>query len=251
MIAKIVTAEKREYFSTVFAIYANGWETAVIVFDDENYEFAFVKMYGHGRRAIPRRVFILDCDDKDFEKDKTIRINALQTIKNVSGYDWLVNDTELISAILKKQPVDSSVKERAKEFNRRITQNEWTWVKNEQDVENLMAVSWGFHDGTIDRILFDAQTESVTVIFSGCWAAKMTLIFQGEPMIHTPFGADYGYCIMDSTVFFEDGFVYWVDDDSIKSEKTLKECSDVNYFRARSLKWKQETEFLSQEDDPQ
>lgn len=47
--------------------------------------------------------------------------------------------------------------------------------------------------------------------------------------------------IMSSNVFFENGFTYWVDDCNIKSEKELNE--DTNYFRARTLSWKQLTEY--------
>ena len=51
--------------------------------------------------------------------------------------------------------------------------------------------------------------------------------------------------IMSSNIFFENGFVYWVDDDAIGSVQQLEENKDIQYFRARALSWKQLTEYYN------
>ena len=74
MIAKIVEKDRREYYSTVFALCGNDWNTVAVVFDEEQNKFSFIKMYNF-TRDITRSVFIVDCDESDFEKEQNIKIN--------------------------------------------------------------------------------------------------------------------------------------------------------------------------------
>ena len=117
-----------------------------------------------------------------------------------------------------------------------------------QDVKSLMEASWGFHDGIIEKIGYDIESASVEVAFSGCWGGKVTLRFQQDPMAHFSFGDMFDGMIADSNVFFENGFVYWVDDYAIKTEADLAKAKDALYFRARALCWKMETEYRSPEE---
>lgn len=242
MIAKIVEKDKREYYSAVFAIYENGFDTAVVVFDDEKNVFSYVRMYGR-TGVIIRNVFIIDSDDRDFVKEKTIRLSAFKELKHVHGYDWLVDNSRLFADILNNRPVKACWKEKAADINSRISVSEWNLVKNEQDVKSLMEASWGFHDGYIEKYNYDLETNSVEVLFSGCWGSKSTLRFQTDPMTHCTFEGLFDDYIMDSNVFFENGYVYWVDDYAIHTEAELEEAKTANYFRARTLLWKMETEY--------
>ena len=246
MMAKIVDKDKREYYSTVFAICENGFDTAVIVYDEEKYQFSFVKVYRY-TKGLVRGVFIIDCDEKDFVKNRNIKISSFKTIKHISGYDWLVENNELFINIFKNQQVDECYKKKAAEMNKGIVINEWTLVKNEQDVENLMEAAWGFHDGIIEKIIFNDEYDNAEVVFSGCWGSKVSLLFQFDIEIHFVKYSIFSGEIMDSNVFFESGFVYWVDDYSIKSEAELTKAKDSNYFKARALSWKQETEYYTED----
>jgi hypothetical protein len=164
MIAKIIEKDRREYYSTVFALCGNGWNTVAVVFDEEQDKFSFIKMY-HFTRDITRSVFIVDCDESDFEKEQNIKINLFKTLKNVRGYDWLVNDRKLFLNIINNKEVDECYKDKAKALNAKIEQNEWTFVRNEKDVENLMSVAWGFHDGIIEKITYN-NDDCIEVVFS-------------------------------------------------------------------------------------
>ena len=247
MVAKIVDKDKREFYSAVFAICENGFNTAVIVYDDENDRFAFVKMYGRTKFII-RNVFIIDSDDQEFVKDKSIRISPFKTVKYISGYDWIVDNKQLFADILNNRPVDARYTEKAAAINAGISVCEWNLVKTEQDVKSLMELSWGFHDGVIEKIGYDVETSSVEVLFSGCWGSKVTLRFQHDPAFHFTPGEMFDDFIMDSNVFFENGYVYWVDDYSVKTEADLASAKDAIYFRARTLCWKQETEYRAPEE---
>lgn len=241
MIAKIVDKDKREYYSYVFAICDNGWDTAVIVYDNEKRRFSFVKMYKFTKNLV-RSVFLIDCNEDGFIKNKSITVNFLITIKHINGYDWLVENKELFIAIIKGKQVDEIYTAKAEELNQSLTIDEWTFVKNEQDVNNLMSTAWGFHDGIIEKISYENE-DKAEVLISGCWGSKITLRFHSDIAIR--FSQYEFQYIMNSNVFFENGFVYWVDDYNIKCEADLYNAKEINYFRARALSWKQETEYDS------
>lgn len=56
--------------------------------------------------------FIIDCDEKDFVKNRNIKISSFKTIKHISGYDWLVENNELFINIFKNQQVDECYKKK-------------------------------------------------------------------------------------------------------------------------------------------
>ena len=154
----------------------------------------------------------------------------------------MVENNELFVDIIKNKQVDDSYKEKAENINKEISINEWILVKDENDVKNLMSTAWGFHDGIIGKIKFNYEYDTVEIIFSGCWGCKIILRFQFDIEIGFSNHTDFRY-IMDSNVFFENGFVYWVDESEIKSQAELTAAKGRNYFKARSLSWKQETEY--------
>ena len=237
MIAKIITSDKREYYSTVFAICPNNWNSAVIVFDDEKDEFSFMKIYS---RNLIRNVFIIDCNDEEFVKERIVKINPFKTVKNIEGYTWLVDNRELFLNVIKNKSVDNSYKEKARALNKSIKISEWMLVQNEQDVKNLMSTAVNFHDGIIDKVVYNNESDSLEITFKGCWNSQITLLFEMQPLAHVSFENEFGYYVMNSSIFFEDGFIYWVDAYNIKSVAELTNGKDMNYFRGRALKWKQQ-----------
>lgn len=243
MIAKIVEKDKREYYSTVFAICDNGWDISVIVFDNEKNKFSFVKMYKHTIKGVTRSVFILDLNEQDFVQGRVIKINSFKKIKNIKGYDWLMDNPTLFLNIVNDKAVSEEYCQKAIQLNENIVLTEWTLVKTKQDVENLMSVAWGFHDGIIEKVVFNAELDNLEVVFSGCWGSIITLSFQTDPAVKLSFDDQFIQDIMSSNIFFENGFVYWVDDDSVDCVQQIEENKDIQYLRARALSWKQTTEY--------
>lgn len=247
MIAKIADDNKREYYSTVFALCNNGWHTAVIVFDDEKQRFAYVPMYPRNSSYPARRVFLIDCSHQDFLLNQSVRISPFRTLHNVEGYPWLLSDTKLFSDILNGKDVDSHYKEMAANLNASIHISEWTLVQRKQDIESLKCTAWDFHDGVIESYRYNAGTDCLEVVFTGCWGSKITLRFQADPKVHIHLSDPNDSYVADSSIFFDNGYVYWTDDYSIESEESLLSTTDVNYFAARALYWKQETEWKQQD----
>ena len=244
MIAKIVEKDKREYYSIVFAICHNGWDISVIVFDNQKNKFSFVKMYDF-TKDLTRSVFIIDANEQDFVRDRVIKISSFKKIKNINGYDWLVDNPKIFLDIVKNKAVSEEYCKKAKQINGGIVLTEWTLVKNKQDVENLMSVAWGFHDSVIEKVVYNAELENLEVVFSGCWGSKLTLSFQADPAVRLSFDVQFMREIFSSNIFFENGFVYWVDDASVDCVQQLEEDKYIHYFRSRILSWKQTTEYNS------
>lgn len=68
------------------------------------------------------------------------------------GYEWILDDNELINSIKKGNKVDDKFIQIAKEINKLIEIGEWKYVKNEKSAKDLLATSWGFNDAELRNI---------------------------------------------------------------------------------------------------
>ena len=235
MLAKIIRADRSEYYSYVFAISENVWKTAVVVFDEQKDEFVYYKVY-RNVKGVSRSVFIVDATKDGFIESPSIWV-SFKKIKNFKGYAWLVQNKQLLGRIIKNKPVKEIYKQKARELNANIRTSEWTIVKDDKDAKSLLHCAWWFHDGKIVSVNQDTQSDKLEVVISECCGAKITLLFEKDVVAQPPTGEGSLY-LMDANVFFEDGYVCWVDNYEINSVKKSK-----IYFRGRKLSWKQETEY--------
>lgn len=238
MIAKVVTKD-REYYSNVFAKFNPGFLETVIVFDNENEQFELLKVYDT-IPSLKRKVFIIDTDMNDMVEKSEIKLSLITTFKDCFGYGWLIDNVKLIKDIISKKEVDTKYIELAKKINEKIEVSEWKYVKNEKDAKDLLVAAWGFHDAILDNISYKVKKfyddpSAVQLLFTGCWECDILLEFQIDVLIHFNFDDDSSYEIMASNILFDDGYIYWVDDDI----ENIKEINDsYTYFRGRLLKWK-------------
>lgn len=238
MIAKVVSKE-REYYSYVFAKFNPGFYEAVIVFDDENEKFELINVYDT-KPSLKRKIFIIDTDMEGMIEKSEIKLSLINTLKNCFGYDWIIENIELIKDIKSKNSIDKKYIELAKEINKKIEVSEWKYVKNEKDAKDLLHAAWGFHDAELDNISYKLKEtyndpSVVQILFTGCWECDILLEFQRDVLIHFNIDDNCSHEIMDSNILFNDGYVYWVDD----YIEDIKELNDSYiYFRGRSLKWK-------------
>ena len=238
MIAKVLTKSNREFCSHIFATFNSGWYTKVIVFDEKENKFKLVDMFN--KHPLKRKVFIIDTDCSDWIEKDEIKLSTFTKFKCCKGYEWIINNSKLINDIRKNNLIDNEIREKAKELNSSINKDDWHYIKDQKDIENLMTASFGFHDAYISDIkylkkeTYDGQT-TVQVLFSNCWESEFLLEFEKDVIIHMVSNDDYDNEIFDSTVFFENGYIYWVDEE-IKNASEIQE--NFTYFKARSLKWK-------------
>jgi len=242
MIAKVITSDKREYFSYVFAILNSGFDTAFITFDNNLNKFEYINMY-IGSPSLIRKVFIIDTDEGGFVKRDELLIDQI-LYKPVLGYDWILNKG-VLNNIIKNIDVEKKFKNIAIKFNNKIEKQEWNYVNSKKDADNLLALAWGFHDSEINEIKYNQKNgyddySSVTVKFSGSWDCEITLVFEHDILIHYSMDDNLSTEILGASILFNDGYIYWADD-------LLDDISEIDsiliYFRARSLKWKFTTNF--------
>ena len=238
MIAKIV-CQDREYYSYVFASFDPGWKQHVIVFDDENESFEWVNVY-HTRPSLKRRVFIIDTDSSDMIEKTEIQVSKMKTHKNCSGYAWMLENPELIKQISAGKEVACKFVELAKAKNAMISVDEWQLVRNRKDADDLMSAAWGFHDSAMSGVHYERENpydgfSSVQVLFTGCWECDILLEFKKDITVHFQVDDNDIPDVFDSSILFEDGFVYWVDD-CVECVADIKD--EHMYFRARALSWK-------------
>lgn len=240
MIAKVVDKDGREYYSYVFAVSYDGFFSDAIVFDSERDKYQFVNVYKTSGN-LTRRVFIVDTSEDNFAEAK-LHYGIIGAFHNVHGYDWLVNNRKLFAAIVKGRAVDDEYLEKARQLNGKICIDEWTLVKDDKDVKDLMEAAWDFHDGIITDVhcSYDVSAENpsdrIEVTVDGCWGSIITLVFELNTGMHYSYDAGCYADIMQASVIFDNGYVYFVDD---AVYDVTKITCDHNYFRGRVLKWKQ------------
>lgn len=238
MIAKIVE-ENREYYSFVFAKFNPGFYETIIVFDDEYDKFKLLNVYDT-KPSLKRKLFIIDTDTEGMITKDKIKISLLNSYTDCFGYDWIINNNELINTIKKGGKVEDKYIQLAKETNKLIEISEWKFVKNEKDAKDLLVAAWDFHDAELRSINYKLNEvyddpSVIQVLFTGCWECDILLEFKRDVLIHFNIDDKNSYEIMDANILFDDGYVYWVDE---FIENVNEISDDFIYFRGRSLKWK-------------
>ena len=89
MIAKVITRDKREYFSYVFAMLNRGFDTAIITYDNNLNKFEYINMYKKSPSLI-RKVFIIDTDEEGLVKRDELIINQ-NSYNPLIFYYWIIN----------------------------------------------------------------------------------------------------------------------------------------------------------------
>lgn len=237
MIAKVVK-DNRSYISNVFAIFNQGMNITVITFDDREERYEYLKMYEDGRR----KVFILNCNEDLFEEKERIKLNLFSSLKLVKGYPWLIENDDIVRRIIKNQPIDEKYIECAKIANDNILIREWELVENENDVKNLFYAGYNFHDSYISELSYTHEEKrSLKIVFSNCFNATISLMFEGDIKINFTDVNAFDYLIYNASIIFKDEYIYFITNNDIKSVDEIN--IDDNYFRAKTLKWKIETTY--------
>lgn len=223
MIARIKT-KTGFYDSIVFALLDKGWNTKVVVFNQNNNALELVKMW-----KPKRKVFFYNTDQNN---DWIIE-------KNIEGYDWVLKN---ISKKLFKTVINPVILDKCKELQATVEKRDWFEIKSPNDISGLMACALDFHDSYVKKMYTESEKQYIR--FDTTWGCEIlfeldgniqTNLFEGVGQI---VNADSEYLqIYDSSMFFEDGLIYWVDDDSVQSVSKLNK-SKMYYFCANRVKWK-------------
>lgn len=227
MIAKIRT-ENGIYNSIVFAIYNKGWKSEAIVFNQDYTELQSVKFWSRKFFSYKRNIYIYNCEKDD----------AWVSNNKVEGYDWVLDNA---TNKFNKLVVNEAILDRCKEMQSTVKDCDWFDIITKTDVDGLMEVAISFHDSYVkDRY---TQSGKQYIRFDTTWGCDILFELEGDVKTnlfkdfgHIPVGDDYPL-IMDSTILFENGLIYWIDDQSVKNISDLDK-DNFHYFRAKNVKWK-------------
>ena len=152
------------------------------------------------------------------------------------GYREVFDDFDFMLRILNKKKVPIS--ETKIEIQTNEDENEWNYIRTQEDADKFMKLFVGFHDSTMDKIVYeeDYGKKQLNVIFDNSgWYGVVELCFEGLIRMNLQsYSENYTREIYDATLLVQDECVYWAD--SALKEENLN--YNGNWIKALNLKWR-------------
>ncbi len=233
MKCKVIDKSGNIYFSKAFGLIENGFETEVMVLDYTKTRLVLLSMY-ITKPYIIRKIFPFGYHD-DKWVNTTIQIGRNNV--DISLYPWLKN---YFSKYLDEIELPKEIMNKVLEIDANVFEEEWHYIKDKNDIEELMTFALDFHDGEIASIHYETSNENsdrLVVRVSNCWNVTIELVF--EENIEINFHPYEGYYIYDSAIIFHDGKIIFVDE-------YIEEFDEIGdnmvWFSGKSIKWRYELE---------
>ena len=217
MIARIRT-ENGFYDSAVFAIFYQTNYSEALVFDNEYKRLKLQRFEDSSSGHILICVFIYDVRTEDWIQNE-----------QAEGYSWILG-----------QEITDKILTHCKDIQSQIQFREWFEIKDKTDADGLLNAATYFHDAYVKDIYRNGET--LCILF-GAWSCEVLIVLEGNIATNLVKGyggteIDGGYpLIYESSVFFENGKIFWADYDEIKSFEQLEQYGCC-YFSAEKVKWK-------------
>ncbi len=222
MIARIKT-KTGFYDSVVFALAGKGWDLKVLVLNENYNKLEFIKIWGS-----KRNIFIYNSEE----------CNDWIQKRKISGFDWVLKS---ISKKFFKFIINNDILDRCNTLQANIENCEQFEIKNKNDILGLMWCSCDFHDSYVKKMYMESGKQYIQ--FDTTWGCD--IIFELDGDVKTNLFENYGRVtnedgeyleIFDSSMFFENGLIYWANDESVQSFSDLI-SSKCYYFSAKNVKW--------------
>jgi len=223
MIARIRTNKNEIYDTIVFAIIHNQWKSKIIGFNKDCNKLEYIDIF-RNHKSLIRNVFIIDSKMKDWVKEK-----------DIEGYYWIINDKKLLKKIKKKKEINEELFSKCKELQSEVCIKEWNSIESYDDIENILTASIGFHETIIERIERKSENEIVEVKFNNPWGCNIIIRFEDEVDFKCVEGYGDNKEIIMASLFFDNGYIYWVDNELYTSEDMR---SSYYFFKSKKAAWK-------------
>ena len=226
----------KAYYSYVFAYFKYDYMPHYVVYDPIDEKFDIVAYFsakcdGH------RQIGLMNEHEDGFVRKSSLTIN-MGEINDCVGYPWLIEDVSVLKAIELSEKVDEKYLKLAEEMNAGIDPDRWNEITNEDEAEDMMNHTGGFHDWYLISITAKSNPysceEEATVQLKFNSQAAFDAILEFEGCICIDFGFGTYNMIYSSSVIFKDDMVYWVNSDEIDFDD-IKNYSNVG---AKKLRWK-------------
>ncbi len=116
--------------------------------------------------------------------------------------------------------------------------NEWKYILTQDDADDFMDLFVGFHDATLDRLVFEEQpymSNAVAVFNNSAWYGIVEICFEKISAINIRSAQEnYFNDIYGATLIVKDETVFWADDYMEAEDLSY----DGTYIKALSMKWR-------------
>ena len=115
--------------------------------------------------------------------------------------------------------------------------NEWKYILTQDDADAFMDLFVGFHDATLDRLVFEEQpymSNAVAVFNNSAWYGIVEICFEKISAINIRPQENYFNDIYEATLIVKDETVFWADDYMEAEDLSY----DGTYIKALSMKWR-------------
>lgn len=236
----------RYYKSMAYCVVNIGYDRHYIVLNPYEDRFELVAHLDKSTKEYQLLVETIQFDTDEWEKYEKAYLLKYKhyckahgkddTVELLWGYRDVCENFEFISSILENKffPVEGSGI-----MLRELTDTaDWNYILTQQDADEFMKLFVGFHDSTLDKIVFEDQqvTSSAIATFDNSgWYGIIELCFEKIVAVNIrPVGENYTPYIYEATLIVKDETVFWADD-HMKTEDLSYEGS---YIKALSMKWR-------------
>lgn len=236
MHAIIRQGEGKYYVSTVFGYYQDvkseddyqryleRIHSPYYVVWDEDHE-KLVKCFAmqpNTKYLIPL-VLVIDSDQTGWIVDED----------GIGGLEFLPR--HLADDCIEQGSLPESILQKCREADSGYTYEPYKEIKSEKDILDLQWASGYFHDARIAKGELQ-NDKKLYLLFDGIWGCSIEMWLWGDLEYDTS-SRDPEECDpywFGSTILFQDGFIYFVDEDEMKVDQITEEYC---FFKARHLKY--------------
>ena len=239
MIAKIKYGNNN-YFSYIYFLCKYEYKTKVITFNPNDNKFELLEPFTN-KYNNEKILYLYDyCEDGLIHKD-SIKLSSYE-VSDCMGYDWLINNEDLIRDIELNKEVKEEYLEIAKNLNNTINVYDWHEVKTKEDAEELLDMTGAFHDSYIRDLKgifgrpFEPEFETKLQISFELYGTDYDILleFVGGADIKYGLSSNLNYIYLAS-IILHNNLIYWVDG----SDELLPiDIKDHPYICASRLRWK-------------
>lgn len=223
------------YYSYVFAHFEVFYRNQYVVYNPIDNKFEIVQIFGDNGYG-HRQIGLINEHENGFISHEDITLN-MGVANHVRGYAWMI---EQIKNIEEGKDLPEELVSKVKEMNASIDPDKWNEVTTEDDVEDMMNHTGGFHDqywveikGVSDDV--DPEVNSkLQIRFTSQGPFDVLVEFEGS--IYMNIGFYSCNRIFVSTVVIGKKCIYWVND--AEDGITEEEVKDYRYIAAKKLRWK-------------
>lgn len=247
MFVRVKDKKQNKYYkSMVYGLINTGYYEQAILFNPFTQCFELVDYLDKETENLHPLYECINNDQTNwssYEKVNLLKIKKFfkgkefeTSLQLLQGYPEVIDDYEFIFKMLKQKEV--SLSETVQKIRTNEDEQEWKYIRNQEDADDFMKLFVGFHDATLDKMLYeeDYGTKQLNVIFNNSgWYGVVELCFEGLLRMNLRgFDENYSREIYDATLHVSDETVYWADGETTPDNDQFH----GTWIKALNLKWK-------------